>query len=73
MNANHNEIAEAKGQIKINSNFEGSTERENSGKNMYEHNLGDKSNNILNSCIQSSETEPLVKVSTTGNGATHPV
>jgi hypothetical protein len=81
VNTNHNEVAEGKGQVKVNSitNFD-TAERENLGnytssgqQNMYEHNLGDKPNNILNSCIQSSETEPLVKVATTGNGATHPV
>ena len=42
-------------------------------QNMYASNLDDKSNTMLNSCIPSSETEPLVKVKTTGNGATHPV
>ena len=42
-------------------------------QNMYASNLEDKSNTMLNSCIPSSETEPLVKVKTTGNGATHPV
>ena len=81
VNTNHNEIPEGKGQIKVNSitNFD-TAERDNLGnfssggqQNVYEHNLGDKPNNILNSCIQSSETEPLVKVATTGNGATHPV
>jgi hypothetical protein len=85
VNANHNEIAEGKGKIKVNSitkfDTERVSERENLGnytssggqQNVYDNNLGDKPNNILNSCIQSSETEPLVKVATTGNGATHPV
>ena len=82
MNTNHNEISEGKGQSKVHSitKFDRLSERESLGnytsggqQNMYEHNLGDKPNNILNSCIQSSETEPLVKVATTGNGATHPV
>ena len=79
MNANHNEISDGKGQIKLNSITKFDKERDSlsnhtSGpQNVYEHNIGDKSSNILNSCIQSSETEPLVKVATTGNGATHPV
>ena len=42
-------------------------------QNAYEHNLAGNSSNVLNSTIQSSETEPLVK-NPTGNGAaTHPV
>ena len=75
MNTNHNEISEEKGQIKVNSitKFDTAESNRRGQQNLYEHNLGDKPNNILNSCIQSSETEPLVKVATTGNGATHPV
>ena len=42
-------------------------------QSVYEHNIGGKPSNIINSSIQSSETGPLVK-SISGNGAaTHPV
>ena len=76
-----NEILErGKEQVRINSNIKniesdnGAMMNHLGGKqNVYEHNVGGKPSNIINSAIQSSETEPLVK-SPTGNGAaTHPV
>ena len=72
-------MLKGKGQIGINSIKTFDKECDNlsnctSGKKkVYEHSLGGPANNIMNSCIQSSETEPLVKVATAGNGATYPV
>ena len=78
-NIHHNENTDGKGQIRGGSIKSFGTESDTfsnyrSGRQVVcEPNLGDKSSDILNSCIQSSETEPLVNVATTGNGSTHPV
>ena len=77
--AHHSERADNRGQIKGGGIKSVGTENDNycsynSGSPpRCEGNRDDKSSELLNSCIQSSETEPLVNVTSTGNGSTHPV